>query len=124
VKRVTKKQYEYFCGRVKYWMQDFGITGWTVFFLHQDLQDSSAEIRYTYSERAVTFALPWYVYQTTRKVLDETALHEVIHLVLAPLDVMAKCRYIEEREIQDVVEGTTCRLTNFIMKLRGISSNE
>ena len=118
MKQVTKVHFDYFCKRVDYFMCEFGITGWTVFFLHQRL-DASAEIRYTYDERAVTFALARSIHENpTKKKLNEIAFHEVIHLVLAPLDSLAKRRFVEEREICDAVEGMTCRLTKFFTVCR------
>lgn len=41
--------------------------------------------------------------------LERTAKHEVAHVILAKLDYLAGCRYIQEREIQSAVEGV-CRI--------------
>ena len=110
MKAVTKNQFEYYCKRIKYWMRKFGTTDWTVYFGQEEME-CAARLRYDYDARGATFLLPFEVEDSSRSALDESALHEVIHLVLAPLEAMGARRFISEDEISGAYEGVTCEIT-------------
>jgi len=112
MKQVTKAQFDYFCRRVRFWLRKFGTTDWTVYYVfEEELTDCNAEIRYDYDGRSATFALPTMLDDTTRSSLDESALHEVVHLVIAPLQAVAERRYLSRDEIRGVNEGIACEIT-------------
>lgn len=110
MKQVTKAQFDYYCQRIRYWLKKFGTTDWTVYFGQEEME-CAGRLRYDYDARGATFLLPFTVEDNSRDSLDETALHEVIHLVLAPLEAMGERRFVSEGEMQGAYEGVTCEIT-------------
>ena len=120
-KIVTRKQFDYFSQRVRYWVKYFGLLDWTVYIIKEDL-DCPAEIRYNDYGRSATFVLAKYRDDQTRRDLEESAVHEVVHLALASLDIMSKHRFdVCEDQFHKLVEATTCRIANVILNLSNLS---
>ncbi len=116
-KTVTHQQFEYFSRRVRYWVKYFGLLDWTIYIIKEDL-DCPAEIRYNDYSRSATFVLAKYRDDQTRKDLEHSALHEVIHLALALLDIAAKTRFdVSSDEFHKIVESTACRFTTVVSNL-------
>lgn len=116
-KSTTRKQFNYFCKKVEYWLKEFGLMEWTVYYLWQNL-DCMAEIRYDTLARAATFVLAKRSDNQTRYDLTHSALHEVLHLVLADCAVAGKRRWqISLSEFDSYEEAAVCRLTALILNL-------
>jgi len=117
MKQVTKAQFDYFCRRVNYWLREFGVTDWTVFYKLKSDIPGHAELIYNFMSRSATFSL----YKKrekcdrTRKSLDQSARHEVGHLLLAPLTMAAEQRFgLLQEDIHEIEEGIVCRLTRVL----------
>ncbi len=117
MKTITQKQFKYFCARVDYWLREFGVTDWTVFYALKADISGNAELVYNFMARRATFSLykkrrpP----ERTRKSLDQSARHEVGHLLLAPLAMAAEQRFgLLQADIEEIEEGIVCRLTRVL----------
>ena len=114
-KPTTRKQFQYYCKQVEYWLKELGLLEWTVYYLWQNL-DCMAEIRYDTETRAVTFVLAKRSDNQTRYDLTHSALHEVLHLVHADFAVAGKRRWqVSLSEFNSYEEAVVCRLTQYIM---------
>lgn len=117
MKHVTKTTFNFFCKRVRYWLKQFGQTDWTVFFVQEPSTDCEAAVRIDYENRGLTFVLPTELDDTSRKIIEHSALHEAAHAALAQLDWVATERWVSEQEVNDAVEAAVCRITTLVSNL-------
>lgn len=117
-KLVTKAQFAYYKERVLFWMGELNQLDWTITgFIHEDIYPNAAQVRYNYSNRGVSFVLTTHLeLKPSRTWIDDTALHEVGHLVAAHLENLAERRFLVEDEIDVAKEELTCILTRVISK--------
>lgn len=116
MKTVTKAQLDYFCERVTYWLKEFGVTGYTVFFDWTDV-DCSAQILISAEGRGLTFKLPHKLKETSRPALNHSALHEVVHASLANLCWLGLERHVSQKQLEMAEEEVVCNITTLISNL-------
>ena len=88
-----------------------------MYFSHEDIKDTAAEVRVDSDGRGLTFVLPKELEETGRRSIDHSAIHEVAHAAVAKLEDVAKDRYATEKEIDDAVEAVVCRITTLVSNL-------
>ena len=100
------------------WLEFFGIHGFGVSYVHTN-SDDLAEATYNIMTRSATISLgkDWGTTKPTPEELDATAFHEVCHLLIGRLSVIARSRYISESEIQEEDEHIVRVLENKIYPL-------
>lgn len=116
MKTVTKSQFDYYCGRVTYWLNAFGVAGYTVYFGRTDL-DCSAQVLISAEGRGLTFKLPMKLQSTSRQALNHSALHEVVHASLAHLCWLGNERYVAEKQLEMAEEALVCKITTLVWNL-------
>lgn len=97
---TKKKHFKFFKKRCRHWLEHFGLNRYEVYFEHKKC-NNVAEIYYNIAGGIATIRLntnPVGI-SPSRGELDKTAFHEVLELLLARLNVLAKCRYVCESEI-------------------------
>ena len=103
------------------YQEEFGLTGYQIYFEHKSLKVSAfAQIIADQRNAAATVIL-------NSKLLPEnipfknvkrSAKHEAIHLLLERLEHLARCRYIGEEEIYEAVEELVVKLEKLIPDVR------
>ena len=116
--KTTKANFDYYKKRVKFWLREFGQLDWTVYFVHEDLEPNVAQVRYNYFNRGATFAFSTGINlpRITREFIDNTALHEVAHLLSAHLEHLTERRFISEDDVEAAKEELTCIITSVVSK--------
>ena len=118
MKQVTKATFKFFCRKCRYWLKQFGITDYTVYFsLEAVVHPTPAEVRVDSEGRGLTFVLPTYLEDPSHKSVDHSAIHEVAHAAVAKLAAVAHDRYATEKEIDDAEEAVVCRITTLVSNL-------
>lgn len=118
MKQVTNALFKFFCRKCRYWLKQFGITDYTVYFsLEENIFDAAAEVRIDSEGRGLTFVLPANLDDTSRQSVDHSAIHEVAHACVAKLAEVAHDRYATKKEINDAEEAVVCRITTLISNL-------
>ena len=117
MKTVSKATFTFFCQKVRYWLRQFGLTDYTVYYSHEDIKESAAEVRVDSEGRGLTFVLPTLLDDTSRKSVEHSAIHEVAHACVAKLAAVAQDRYATEKDIEDAEEAVVCRITTLISNL-------
>ena len=115
--KTTKKHYEYFKERCRYYQKELGLMGWEIHILHRDISDF-AEITANSDNKAaeVVLALNWNNncdIKPSEEELDATAFHEILHLRLQDLAWVGKSRYMTLAEIDRAMEESVTALENF-----------
>lgn len=116
MKTVTKAQFDYFCGRVTYWLDALGVSGYTVYFGWTDM-DCSAQVLISAEGRGLTFKLPKKLQHTSRQALNHSALHESMHASLAYLCWLGNERCVSEKQLEMAEEAVVCKLTTLVSNL-------
>lgn len=120
---TTDKHFEYFKKRVKYWLREFGLIGWRVFFEHGEADIGNnergyAKVDFDIDGRNATFTLGlnWESLKPTKALIDHSAFHEVCELLLGRLRVMAYSRFVNSDEIKEEVHAIIRTLENVILE--------
>ena len=117
--KTTKAHFEYFQKCVQTWMNKLHVAGWQVYFDHADLGSNFANVAINYDGRVVTFTFctewrPTDIRPLRYAEINMTALHEVVHVLIAPLRCLAVLRFASEGEIDVTVEDLTVRLVDIL----------
>jgi len=119
--RTTDDDFRFFESEVKRWRNLFGLSGWELTVLHEEHCESNGrgcaamcETDYESRMAIVTLARDWGPMETTRDNIAATALHEVLHMVLAPLKLIALARAATWAEIVGAEHEVLNVIQNFI----------
>jgi len=87
--KTTKKDFDYFKQRCRYWIKRFGLTDWRMDYDHDDTPEAKATCSWRVDSRTalITLGINWTITPTNKSELNRTAFHEVCELLLAPLTV-------------------------------------
>ncbi len=118
MKIVSDATFKFFCRKCRYWLKQFGITDYTVYYsLEENIFDAAAEVRIDSEGRGLTFVLPANLDDTSRQSIDHSAIHEVAHACVAKLSEVAHDRYATEKEVNDAEADVVCRITTLVSNL-------
>ncbi len=115
--KTSKKHYDYFKQRCRYYQKELGLVGWDLTFRHENI-DAYANCHCDGDEKwcIIKLATDWGNGKDkalTDDELDVSAFHEVVHLRTAALRWVAKSRYTSEGEINRADEELVTALENF-----------
>lgn len=116
--KTTKKDFELFRAEVQKWLGLFGLHGWDVDIEHEEvLVDCLATCsRSELKERTATIALSpnWSDYKVTDEQVKRSAFHEVMELLFTRIDLLARDRFVQEREIREEIHNLIRIMENLI----------
>lgn len=100
--KTTIKDYELFQKWVRHYFQLLGLTEWELYFEHIQLEGKYAESYYKVSDGLCTIVLAK-TWDNMRKKdaqsIQSVALHETLHILMAPLTAEAGERYTNQLSI-------------------------
>ena len=116
--KATKLDFKYFSERVRYWQNYFGLTEWdlNVYFLPLgDKAFDGDEICSTNTDlqsmqATICMCMDWQDDSVTKKDMEETALHEVLEIMLSEVEELGDARYIRKGELRSAVHKVINRL--------------
>jgi len=114
--KTTKEHFELFKKNFIYFQEKFGITQYKVYFFHTEIDNAYAEI-FTDEECKVvrvSFGKEWNERKPNKNEIIENAKHECIHLLLNRIGWLGTCRYLDDAEINDELEGLVVKLTKLL----------
>jgi len=117
--KTTKQDFEKFKTFVYEWQRELGLDDWHIYIYHKKI-DAFANTTASTSGRGVTIILctSWEDRQINDVELKECALHEVLHIVTAPLNNEAKARFADEYTLDAAEHSIVTRLTNYITRIK------
>ncbi len=102
--KTSKKHYDYFKQRCRYYQKELGLLGWDLTFLRENI-DCYASCRTKAQNRIGKITLStkdWddlgYV-NITQRELDSLAWHEIVHLRIAELSMLGASRFVNDEEL-------------------------
>ena len=117
--RTTKAHFEYFKKRVRYWYKHYNLSGWWLYFDHCDIERNYARVRVNMVGRVATFMLSieWFhpdVLPLNQHTLDDSARHEIIHLILGPMGNLVNARFVTQDEVTAAEETVVRHLEELL----------
>lgn len=119
--KLTQRHFKVFCKEASQWLTVLGITDWEINFRF-DAEDYSGDkeeelneawISYNMKGRRATIALcMWQANELSDMDIKLAAFHEVIHLLLARLSILAKNDHIDDFDIDEENHAIIARLTH------------
>lgn len=109
--KTTKKDFELFKTFHQEWCERLGIRNWSIHYDHGDTEGAYARTFWKYSEAVATTVLgeEWDdLRKKTDIEINRLALHECLHLLLAPLVSEAEARFTTQSAI-DIAEHSIIR---------------
>ena len=105
---TTPQDFALFKNEILKWIKVLGLNNWEIYFSHSNIEhgDVLATTSWSLTNRSVTFTLSkdWADHaRHDQEEIKMTALHEVLHLLLARLTTLARHRFIREEEILDSI---------------------
>lgn len=115
--KTSKKDFEYFKERCKYWQKELGLMRWELTFFHSELKDKRAEIVFDEEgcSASAHLSTDWGDIYPTKKEVDYSALHEVLHLLFAKLTGISE-EYFARNYVVKLEHEIITSLTNLIVK--------
>ena len=116
--KTTKKDLELFKTYVEKYMALLGLTEWSTHFIHEYLDnDSYAQTYWRHSTGLCTFqfSTSWdNLRPKTESEIERLALHEVLHVLIAPLTAEAESRYTDQNSIDTAEHLIVRRLEKLV----------
>jgi hypothetical protein len=114
---TTKSDFDYFCKRGQYWIKFWGLLEWDVDYIFDRDREENENIAYCISNltgRAATIGLciNWGITKPTKTQIDRAAFHEVGELLMSPVNILSKERFVTEDMIDDARHAVLRRLEN------------
>jgi hypothetical protein len=115
--QTTKSHFEKFQVYCDKWRLKLGLINWALFYEHCDLEDTYARTFWRTSDHAATiqFCKKWdNLRPLTDTELERLAVHELCHVVMAPLISEAEYRY-STKEAIDSAEHSIVRMLEEVL---------
>lgn len=111
-RRTTRAQFEAFKRHFRAWQKRLGLFDWKVYFEHEPLDASFAEIKIHNSQHIALVTM------TSRLDADDwgdfrprtSARHEALHLLLGDLAAEGRHRFVRPDDLVRTEEAVICRL--------------
>ena len=113
---MMNKDFSMFQKHFRRYQKRFGLTGYKVYFKHEPIEESFADITVQRSDMVATVRLNSQLPDKAKPFRDigRDAKHEAIHLLLYRLEYLARCRYVSESEIYEATEELVFKLEELI----------
>lgn len=102
--KLTNKHFKHFKEVFKKYQLMLNLNNWKIYFYFEKLEDAIADVGTNYEGRIadvrLTTQLETTAHYDIKDLIEETALHECLELLLSPLMVQARHRSFNEEEYQ------------------------
>lgn len=116
--KTTKAHFDKFKSYILYWQRELGLDDWHIYVYHKKLEDAFANTTASTEGRGATINLSttWSGRDISDEELKQCALHEVLHIVTAPLVNEARARFADSYSLDAAEHSIVTRLTNYITR--------
>ena len=111
--KTTRADFEVFKDAVITWQKSLGLTDWTIYFNHDRLDGEFARTNWTAEDSiaVITLSTNWdKLRPKTDDQIRQLALHELLHVLLAPFCAEAENRYATQKQLNTVEHSIIRRL--------------
>lgn len=110
------EDFELFKQEFEKWQKRFGLTGYKVYFKHERIDGSFADIKINQGDMVVKVRLNKKLSEDNKifKDIKRSAKHEALHLLVGRLEQDGRYRYCSETEIYEATEELVNRMEGLI----------
>lgn len=116
--KTTKAQFEVFKKAGEGWQQRLGLMDWEIYFMHGDCGEAYGQTCCSTNDRVATITLTkdsWDdLHPLNEDTLHQVALHEVLHVLFAPMYAAAEKRFASRDEIDSAEHSIIRHLERII----------
>lgn len=115
--KTTKQDFINFQRYAKEWQQQLGLLEWSLYFEHADIADVYARTSWSTNDMLATIQLArnWDDMRLkTDAEIRSLALHEILHVLMAPLVSQAEWRYASKDGVDSAEHSIVRRLENVL----------
>ena len=117
--KITKKEFNLFVEECEKWQKYFQLNDWRIDYYFEKLNGATASCYRILEDKVAEITLNTIIGRddnsTCLSHLKETALHEVLHILLSDITLLAQKRFISKDEI-DIAEHSLIRKLETIIK--------
>ena len=112
----SNKDFELFQSEFKRWQKIFGLTGYKVYFKHEPLEKSFADIEINQEDMVATIRLNSKLPDKDKPFQDikRHAKHEALHLLIGRLEMNGRYRFVSSGEMYEASEDLVHKLEDLI----------
>ena len=116
--KTTRQDFELFQKCCRKWQNEFELNNWKLYFFHEKT-GNKGQIVLTQEGyvASVTLGTDWEHESVTPEEIDDTARHEMIHLLLGRMSENGKNRYVDVDDIYNAEEETVRKIERIVSKL-------
>lgn len=114
--KTTKKEFEEYKKWINYYVKEFGLIDYVLYFDHADIGNSNARVSIGITQRTATFILNTKIDPRDKedgKDMRYYARHEVCHLLIADVSNLVGS-FASEDEAKRADEALVVKLTNLL----------
>lgn len=114
--RTTARHFAIFKAECERCIDHFRIVGWRVEYVHEDLVDARARCRSNAVDQVAVLVLStiWRDIAPTDNAVLKSARHEVIHLIVDPLDELCQFRWVTQDQHRHALESVVRHLEEIL----------
>lgn len=116
--KTTKADFELFKKYGEEWQRTLGLNDWEIYYTHDLLPDCYGRTYYSCNDRVATIVLTKDGWDTMRPktsdTLKQVSLHEMLHVLFAPLCDAAETRYTSYKHLEEVEHSIVRHLEKII----------
>ena len=115
--RTTQAHFRIFREEVLRLMEAWGLHDWKAYFAHKELEDARGQCGANLVGRCATFFLGTYWdEEPTPERVRNTARHETLELLIAPLECLGRTRFLHDGELRAEAHALIRRLEKILSK--------
>lgn len=117
--RTSKADFETFKTSCIDWQSKLGLIEWALYFEHANLPDEYAKTSWSTGAMVATiqFSTHWdNLREKTAQEIHKLALHEILHILMAPFVSEAEYRFSTSNAIETAEHSIIRRLENILWK--------
>jgi len=115
---TTDEDFRVFCAHVQEALAKLELSDWDVFLVHKDHPDCSGSAATSYDLTShcawIDFFKTWHCEPPGEGELRKMAVHEVVHILIAPVAWCARQREMTKQQLDEAVESVVIRLARFL----------
>jgi hypothetical protein len=102
--KLSQDEFRFFCKRCRYYMEVLGLRRWKVYYAFDSLEGErgSCTVDVSGGVATITLSRVW-EHEPSKEAIDQTAKHEMLHLLFGRLRANAGTRFIGEAEVVESI---------------------
>jgi len=112
--KTSNEQFKKFKIYCEFYKEKYALNNWTIYYQHKDIKNGYASQSNGLYVATITFGKEWPDAEYDDSFIEDTARHEILHIITARLHQVAKERYTTRENLQDADELAVKLIENIL----------